>query len=216
MVASSELRMSGAVVSLMTPVGTRRDQPGSIAAASSDLARSVEELEFSVGEGPGTEAFQTSRPVLTPDLERAFVRWPGYVPPALANGVRATFAFPLLVGAARFGVLHLHSAERRTLTAGETMTSLVLSELATEVVLETYSPLGQQPRSDRPLLGPDDRRDEIYQAQGMVMIELRISLEEALARMRAHAFASEQALAEVAADILSGRTRLQPDPEGAP
>ena len=215
-VAVDELRMSGAVVSLMTRVKGRRDQAGTLAAASSDLARSVEELEFDLGEGPGSEAFLTSRPVLTPDLEQAFARWPGYVPAALANGVRATFAFPLLVGAARFGVLHLHSAELRTLTAEETMTSLVLSELATEVVLETYSPLGQQPRSDRPLLGPDDRRDEIYQAQGMVMIELQISLEEALARMRAHAFASERELALVAADILTRRIRLQADPEGAP
>ena len=211
-VAVEELRMSGAVVSLMTRVKSRRD----LAAASSDLARSVEELEFDLGEGPGSEAFLTSRPVLTPDLEQAFARWPGYVAAALAAGVRGTFAFPMLVGAARFGVLHLHSGEVRTLTAGETATSLLLAELATEIVLDTYSPVGQPAPLDMPLLDPDDSRDEVYQAQGMVMVELGIGLEEALARMRAHAFASEQELALVAAAILAGRIRLQGDPEGAP
>jgi hypothetical protein len=209
-VAISELRMSGAVVSLMTPVHARGEQSGTIAAASSDSARFVEELEFDLGEGPGRDAFVGSRPVLTPDLERAFDRWPGYVPPALTAGVRATFAFPLLVGAARFGVFHLHSSRARALGDHDTATSLLLTELATEIVLDTYAPVGDHYPADVPLLGPDDRRDEIYQAQGMVMVDLAVSLPEALARMRAHAFATDQKLATVAADILAGRIHLQP------
>jgi hypothetical protein len=215
-VAVTELRMSGAVVSLMTPVHTTGDQSGTITAASSDRARSVDELEFSLGEGPGRDAFSGSRPVLTPDLERAFDRWPGYVPAALAAGVRATFAFPMLIGAARFGVVHLHCPRARTLTDHDIATSLMLTELATEIVLDIYAPAGDHTPADVPLLAPDDHRDEIYQAQGMVMVALGVSLREALARMRAHAFASNQELAAVAADILAGRTRLEPDPDGAP
>jgi hypothetical protein len=214
-VAIGELRMSGAVVSLMTPVQTGREQSGTIAAASSDSARSVEELEFSLEEGPGREAFLGSRPVLTPDLQGAFDRWPGYVPQALAVGVRATFAFPLLVGAARFGVFHLHCSRVRPLTDYDIATSLMITELATEIVLDTYAPVGGHTSSDGPLLGPDEHRDAIYQAQGMVMVELGVSLREALARMRAHAFASDQPLAEVAAEILAGATHLESDPDAA-
>jgi len=214
-VAVDELRMSGAVVSLMTPVSTRRDQSGTFAAASSEQARAVDELEFSVGEGPGKDAFLTSRPVLTGDLEHAFDRWPGYVPAALAAGVRATFAFPLLVGAARFGVLHLHSPRVRTLTTREIAISLLLTELAMEIVLDAFAPVGEPMPSKEPLLGSPDRRDQIYQAQGMLMVELGISLEEALARMRALAFSSGQELANVAADIVARRTHLEPDPDGA-
>jgi hypothetical protein len=215
-VAIRELRMSGAVVSLMTPVHTTGDQSGTITAASSDRARGVDELEFSLGEGPGRDAFSGSRPVLTPDLEKALDRWPGYVPAALAAGVRATFAFPMLIGAARFGVVHLHCPRARTLTNHDTATSLMLTELATEIVLDTYAPGGNHNPADVPLLRPDDHRDEIYQAQGMVMVALGVSLREALARMRAHAFASNQELAAVAADILAGRTHLEPDPDLAP
>ena len=215
-VAVGELDMSGAVVSLITPAGQGSDQPGTIAAASSTTAHVVEELEFSFGEGPGTDAFVTSRPVLTHDLGLALGLWPGYVPAAQALGVRATFAFPMLVGAARFGVLHLHSGQVRHLTGPDIATSLMLTELAMEVVLDTFSPAGETEASDVPLLGTTDRRNEIYQAQGMVMVELRISLEAALARMRAHAFAADQELGELAADILAGRTRLPRDPDVAP
>jgi hypothetical protein len=48
------------------------------------------------------------------------------------------------------------------------------------------------------------------------MVELGISLQAALARMRAHAFVADQTLADLAVDILAGRTRLQHDPDGAP
>ncbi len=215
-VAAGELGMSGAVVSLMTPVPTGRTQSGEIAAASSTSARSVEELEFSLGEGPGNDAFLESRPVLTPDLDRAYDRWPGYVAAALAAGVRSTYAFPMLVGAARFGVFHLHGPRVRVLTRDETATTLVLVELATEVVLDAHFPDGHPRPASVPLLGAPDRRDLIYQAQGMVMVDLRVDLQEALARMRAQAFASDQELADLAADILAGRLRLEPDPDGAP
>ncbi len=52
-------------------------------------------------------------------------------------------------------------------------------------------------------------RSEVYQAQGMVMIDLGIGLADALARMRAHAFASGIDLDVLARDIIAGRTRLR-------
>jgi hypothetical protein len=214
-VAVGELRVSGAVVSLMTLPAMEEKQSGTIAAASSDWARSVEELEFSHGEGPGNDAFLTSRPVLTTNLELAFGRWPGYASAALVGGSRATFAFPMLFGASRFGVLHLHCSDPRSLTGPELATSLLLTELATEIVLDGFLPGTGQGLAELPLFDGVDSRDQIYQAQGMVMVQLGISLPAALARLRAHAYASNQELAHLAADIVAGRARLSADPEGA-
>ena len=45
----------------------------------------------------------------------------------------------------------------------------------------------------------------IYQAQGMTMVDLGVPLPEALARMRAHAYATDQDLADLATDIIAGR-----------
>ena len=129
--AVDELSLSGAVVSLMTTSAAPPGHDGVIAASSDDRVRLVEELEFSLGEGPGSHAFVTSRPVLTPDLQLAVGRWPGYAPAAVAAGSAAVFAFPMHVGAARFGVLSLHMSRPRSLTAPEITTCLMLTELAT-------------------------------------------------------------------------------------
>ena len=51
--------------------------------------------------------------------------------------------------------------------------------------------------------------DEVYQAQGMVMVDLAVPLDVALARMRAVAFAEGTSLQELSADIVAGRRRLR-------
>lgn len=51
----------------------------------------------------------------------------------------------------------------------------------------------------------------VYQAQGMLMVDLGISLPEALARMRAHAWATGQDLTTLAGEIVAGQTRLPRD-----
>jgi len=48
----------------------------------------------------------------------------------------------------------------------------------------------------------------IHQATGMVLAQLDISATEALARMRAHAFAEHRMLIEVANDVLSRQLRF--------
>ena len=153
--------------------------------------------------------------MLTADLELAFGRWPGYASAALEGGSRATFAFPMHFGASRFGVLNLHCSYPRSLTGPELATGLLLTELATEIVLDGFLPGADQGLAELPLFDGVDSRDQIYQAQGMVMVQLGISLPAALARLRAHAYASNQELAHLAADIVAGRTRLSADPEGA-
>jgi hypothetical protein len=45
----------------------------------------------------------------------------------------------------------------------------------------------------------------------MVMVQLGVSLAEALARIRAHAYAQNRQLGEVAADIITRRLRFDPD-----
>jgi AmiR/NasT family two-component response regulator len=54
-------------------------------------------------------------------------------------------------------------------------------------------------------------RLEVYQAQGMVMVDLGVSLDEAMVRMRAHAYAHERGLTVVARDIVGGSLRLSRD-----
>ncbi len=54
-------------------------------------------------------------------------------------------------------------------------------------------------------------RPEVHQASGMVMVQLGVPIEEALARLRAHSFTVGQPLWEVARAVVAGRLRLDDD-----
>ena len=54
-------------------------------------------------------------------------------------------------------------------------------------------------------------RAEVHQASGMVAVQLGVSVGDALARLRAHAFAEGRPLAAVAEDVVSRRLRLTDD-----
>jgi hypothetical protein len=47
-------------------------------------------------------------------------------------------------------------------------------------------------------------------------VQLGVSLEEALVRLRAHAFAAETSLDSVAGDVVSRTLRFDPDPDPDP
>src|SRR5690242_8848547 len=99
--ATRELSAAGVGVSMKATDGGY-----GVAAASDPATERIEELQFTFGEGPCVDAFAERRPVLIADLDgEAMRRWPVYTPAVRQAGIRAVFAFPLQVGAARLGVL---------------------------------------------------------------------------------------------------------------
>ena len=51
------------------------------------------------------------------------------------------------------------------------------------------------------------QRAELFQAQGMVSVQLGVSLADALARLRAHAYAENLPLGQVARDVVARALR---------
>ena len=177
--------------------------------ASDELSAWLEELQFTTGEGPAADDFGLGAPVLIADLESAAARWPGFVPEAVAAGARAMFALPLQAGAIRVGVLSLYRAVPGPLAAGELADVLVFADVALQLLLDASAGISGSP-GYRPLNGLSDRRAVVYQAAGMISVQLDVSLEEALARLRAYAFAASAAVGEVAGDVVSRRLRFDP------
>jgi hypothetical protein len=177
--------------------------------ASDALSALLEELQFTTGEGPAADEFWLGAPVLIADLASAAGRWPGFVPEAVAAGARAMFALPLQAGAIRVGVLSLYRALPGPLPAGELADVLVFADIALQLLLDAASGISGAP-GYRPLEGLSDRRAVVYQATGMISVQLGVSLAEALARLRAHAFAGGAALGDVAGDVVSRRLRFDP------
>ena len=200
------LPATGVGLSLLT-----EDTHGGWAVAASDAAsRTLEELQFTLGEGPCLDAFSSRRPVLEPDLPvHGMRRWPGYAPAAQEQGVKAVFAFPLQVGAARAGALDIYRDEPGSLGTDALTQAFTFADVAMSVLVG-----GQEDAGDSRTPDLDDvlaHRLEVYQAQGMVMVDLGVTIDEAVARLRGHAYAEGRSIGDVAKDIVAGKLRLDRD-----
>jgi hypothetical protein len=196
--AVAALALRGAAVHVMAEVETT-----GVAACSDAEARAVAELQFTANEGPALVAFRTRRPVLVPLLGEALDRWPGFASLAWVRGVRAVFSFPLQQGAVSFGVLDLYADRPGPLDADALAMGGSFAGVATDLLLDG----GTVTRSgdlDAGLTTALVDRARIHQAQGMVMVDLRVTLAEALSRMRARAFASDTTLLDVADQVITG------------
>ena len=210
--ATRELEGSGAGVSIMSDQGNL-----TVLAASSPATEMIEQLQFTLGEGPCRDAHDLGAPVLTPDLsEAARTRWPGYASAVQGHGVRAVFAFPLQLGAARIGALDVYRDRTGELSAPLLAQALAFAEAAMNAVLDAQQRSNESEEPEAPteateLEGVFDGRFDVYQAQGMVQVQLGVSLGEAMARLRGYAFAHNRPLTSVAADVLARRLIFEPD-----
>jgi GAF domain-containing protein len=200
----SALPVSGVAAALMTAAGPS----GVVLAATDRAARQLEELQFSLGEGPCVAASHTGSPVFQPDLAATGpARWPGFVAAALDAGIRAIFAFPLRVGAIHVGILDLYRDTPGHLSILQLADALAFADAATVVVLHLQDNAGGDPA----LIAAIDGRAEVHQATGMITVQLGVGLAEALLRLRAHAYAAGRSVSEVAADVVSRRLRFGVD-----
>lgn len=199
------LSVTGAGITIMGG-----DQAGPICVSDGKVA-ALEDLQYTMGQGPCRDAFRAGVSVHAPRLDmEASSRWPSFVSLARESGIGAVFAYPLISMGAKVGVLTLYQQGEGELTPAQHDDSMALAEVLTETVLslQADAPVGTLAS------GLDDAvkyRAEIYQASGMVAIQLAIPAAEALLRIRAYAFASEQSVAEVAAHIVARRLRLPND-----
>jgi hypothetical protein len=177
------------------------------------------ELELTLGEGPGQDAGACDGPVLASDLGEvdAVRRWPVFAPAARRAGAAAIFAFPLRIGAIRAGVMGLYRERPGPLSGAQLGDALVFADTATLLLLDAQDPAaGEAAAGSWPGGQPADlalHRAEIDQATGMVTEQLGVGIAEAFIRLRAHAYAHDRRLSDLARDIVERRLRLRPDPD---
>jgi GAF domain len=169
--------------------------------ATDDVARAVDDLQFTLGEGPSVEAAAQGVPVLvsdTAELTEQTDRWPTLVAELAGLDVRALFAFPIRVGSVGLGTLDLY---RRT-PGGLGPEQVTIGVMTGEAVGSSL--LAPDPRS-----GPDWSYPlTVHRAAGMVMVQLGTSIEDALVRLRATAFEEGVEVTTVATEVLDGGRRF--------
>jgi hypothetical protein len=201
------LGVDGASVTVVSVLGAREPL-----FASDQLSARLEELAFTMGEGPGMADFRLGSPILIPDLESEAAQWPGFVAAALAAGARAVFSLPLQAGAIRVGMLSVYRLLPGPLAAEDLADMLVLADIALHMVLDAAAGISHSP-DYRTLDGLSGSRAEVYQATGMISVQLGVSLKEAFVRLRAHSFATGTALGDAADQVVRRELRFDPDPE---
>lgn len=205
-VCADVTEMSGAGIMLINDDGPR----GSVC-TTNDVSALIEELQFTLGEGPCMDAHLEHRPIVEPDLaDPAVNRWTLFSEPAVAAGARAVFGFPIVAGRTSLGALNLYRDAPGPLTTDQYADALVLADVVGRSIIEMQSGA----RSGA--IGPDleagtNFRFAVHQAAGMIAVQLAVTVEDALVRLRAHAFSHERLVVDVAHDVIEHRLRFDDD-----
>ena len=172
-----------------------------------DVSARLEDLQEVLGEGPGTEAAAAGHLVRGKLPSGRHDRWP-----MLSEAVRSqlhpvhVLALPLAVGPDPIGVLTLH--RDNPFSPEEEQIAQFLADAIGAAILRDSDGHGEAP--SQPWL----TRSRVHMATGMVVAQLGIAPEDALALIRAYAFAYDQTLTRVAEEIVERRVRLDGSPPG--
>ncbi|MEU7720198.1 GAF and ANTAR domain-containing protein [Streptomyces tibetensis] len=204
-VAVELLPVIGASVSLRS-----EGMPVQLSASSAQAAH-LAQIQATLGDGPCQSALADGAPVLACDLTtgRDAGRWPVFAQQATEAGVQAVYAVPLGSGAVCVGTLDLYRDRPGGLTDRQLHLARVVAGVMTVALMAL--PHGDEPDTQDGndwLSGLATDHDEVYQAVGMIMAQLGVGADDALARLRADAFVHGRTAQDVARDVIAHRTRF--------
>jgi hypothetical protein len=167
--------------------------------ATDDTASAMEDLQDVLGEGPCRAAFRDGTPVTAVVRDETDARWPEFSRAAWQRvGPLTIHAFPIRPGDESFGVLAIY-LRPGTVWAESVETAQFLADTIGAALLQ--EPVPKPERS--PLRGMWSARAEVHQATGMVIAQLHIPGEDALALLRAHAYAHDTTLGDIAHQVVT-------------
>ncbi|MGW7458023.1 GAF and ANTAR domain-containing protein [Streptomyces sp. NPDC054797] len=199
--------VSGASVSLHGDADVR-----SLWWSSDGVASRLAEAQYTLGEGPCRTVLEQAAPVFAADLTRGpdAGRWPLFAQQAVELGVQAVFSLPLGSSGLAIGTLDLYRDRPGPLTERDRSLAFPAADAITTALLALQA---QDPGAGTDLDGSwldaaETDHEEVHQATGMIMVYLGVDPQDALARLRAHAFSHGQSVTEAAFAVIAGRIRF--------
>jgi len=170
-----------------------------------------EDLQLSLGEGPCRDAFGLRELVEVTDLSSSEgERWPIFSLAMIEAGVTSLASFPLRIGGARFGALTTYRSAYGELSFEQVADGYVVAQIAAHLIVAGQAQIGEDsviPEIEAGFV----RMEPVHQATGMIMAQLGIGAEDALARLRGAAFGADRTLLDMAIHIVVGRVVLPED-----
>lgn len=179
---------------------------------SDEVADALETQQEVIGEGPSYEAARTDT-IVVADLDGdPDQRWP-----MLANALEERFgpvrvyAVPLHAGRALGGVATLHTDHRQPLAEPLARVAFLANAVGAALLVDA----ADQPEGSVQMGEGWNSRSVVHQATGMVMAQVRVQPEDALALLRGHAYAMDSDITDVAGHVVARRINfLNFDVEG--
>lgn len=164
--------------------------------ASFGIAASCRDVEGLVGEGPGTAATTSGAKVI--ERTETSLRWPAFMRAAHDLGVRSVIAVPLGPAGVTVGAVTIYSADALHVAAATVRLVPLLSDVLLRLLLDDHR------AGTEHALGSSEVTARVHQASGMIAGRRGCSLDDALALVRARAFADDIPLRELADQIVAG------------
>jgi hypothetical protein len=175
--------------------------------SSDDTAATAERLQFTTAEGPCFTANHTGRTVTAPIAEIA-QRWPWFHAQLVTrSGIRGIVSTPLPGRLSGIAVLDLYVNQPGDLGGiDQDQVQAVAGYIARCLIAEPMFPtFGNGPPWDGALgldNAPYGARGNVLLSMGMLNVALGLSMDDALAALRAYAFAHDRTLDATASDIV--------------
>jgi hypothetical protein len=177
---------------------------------SDDVTGALEDVQYSLGEGPCVKAYHARAPVLAGDLaDGDGNEWPAFRDGALRVGVRAAFGFPLMVRGICIGALNLYHDRPVNLSGEQVADAVAVCHVAARTVLDWQSSAAPGAVAWQ-LEGVPAHRAVVHQATGMISVQAAVPLDDALSMLRAYAFANDRTIGEVAEAVIRRMVRFDP------
>lgn len=166
--------------------------------ATNELSSRLEDLQDVVGEGPGHTAAQTGEIQVCPFPPTSQERWSMFVE-AAEDVVRmgTITAVPMRPGEQVFGVITFYQIDPAKNLLLDERELLALAAAVGAALMRDPTAF-----DDEVVQGPWSARAQIHQATGMVIAQLGVDAEDALALLRAHAYAGQTTLSAIAAAVV--------------
>lgn len=172
---------------------------------SDAVAARIDELQFSLGEGPQWVATSAGEFVEVPDVASAsHERWPVFASSIRELAVAAIFAVPMTMGAVTVGAVTLHRVLPGALTASQRSYALAIASAVASTAVHRAMSAADDPHAAESPAVPALRR-EVHQATGMMLVQLNTTATDAYSRLQAYAFAQGRTIQDVARDVVNRR-----------
>jgi len=206
------LTVDGVALSLFTDTPSRQ-----LLCASNDTALRLEEIQFTVAEGPCMTAASEGVPAVASSVRQRVTPWPFFGATVVEQlpEVGTVCAFPLRIVDQTLGSMEVFTRADDGLDASSMRTGAQVADAVARALLPAHGDLYDD--SVFPQWQPTDvvraHWSSTHQAIGIVAARHDMSIDCALATMRAEALRTGQTLAEITAAVLK---HLPPPPPAPP